>query len=57
VGLFLLFPAVSSLIAVFIIIAYTIIGMHLEERKLIDQFGDQYKQYQKKVPMIIPFWK
>jgi methanethiol S-methyltransferase len=36
---------------------YVYIGTLLEERKLILEFGDEYIQYQKEVPMLIPFLK
>jgi len=31
------------------------IGTILEERDLVEQFGDAYREYQKKVPMLLPF--
>jgi methanethiol S-methyltransferase len=40
-----------------ILTIYIIIGTFLEERKLILEFGDSYIQYQKEVPMLIPFTK
>lgn len=33
------------------------IGMHFEERNLVQYFGDKYKDYKKRVPMVIPFFK
>lgn len=36
---------------------YILIGIKLEERKLIKQFGLTYIEYQKKVPALIPFTK
>lgn len=36
------------------VIAYFYIGSIYEERKLIEMFGDEYKEYQKKVPRILP---
>jgi len=33
---------------------YLFIGVYLEERKLIKEFGDVYLDYQQKVPMIFP---
>jgi protein-S-isoprenylcysteine O-methyltransferase Ste14 len=33
---------------------YLIIGCQLEEKKLIREFGDQYKDYQKSVSMLFP---
>ena len=40
-----------------ILTIYVIIGTLLEERKLVLEFGEAYKQYQKEVPMIFPFTK
>lgn len=34
--------------------AYLLIGIRLEERRLIARFGDAYRTYQKQVPMLIP---
>jgi protein-S-isoprenylcysteine O-methyltransferase Ste14 len=56
-GLLLLFPLLSNFIAVLIIIVYTMIGIRYEENKLIAEFGEFYRSYQKKVPRIIPFLK
>lgn len=36
---------------------YIIVGSHLEERNLVKTFGEDYKYYQKQVPMLIPFLK
>lgn len=54
-GLFLLLPHLSLLISDIIITVYTCIGINLEEQKLILEFGERYKNYQKKVPKLIPF--
>jgi protein-S-isoprenylcysteine O-methyltransferase Ste14 len=35
--------------------AYLIIGTILEERKLVLEFGDTYREYQQKVSMLFPF--
>ena len=37
--------------------AYTIFGTFLEERDLVHLFGDQYRQYQQRVRMLLPFPK
>ncbi|SOE20931.1 Protein-S-isoprenylcysteine O-methyltransferase Ste14 [Spirosomataceae bacterium TFI 002] len=34
--------------------AYTLIGIHWEEKKLIAKFGKAYKDYMEKVPALIP---
>ncbi len=35
--------------------AYIVIGTILEERKLVREFGEVYVEYQREVPMLIPF--
>lgn len=53
-SLFLLVPFLNNLIAAVIISVYTITGARLEEKKLMQEFGEVYKDYCKKVPMLIP---
>ena len=36
---------------------YILIGMRLEERDLVNQFGDTYRQYQKRVRGLVPLPK
>ncbi|WP_242966698.1 NnrU family protein [Desulfosporosinus sp. FKA] len=40
-----------------ILTVYILIGIRLEEKKLVKQFGLSYMRYQKKVPALIPFMK
>jgi protein-S-isoprenylcysteine O-methyltransferase Ste14 len=47
----------SDIIVNAVLTAYVIIGTMLEERKLVLEFEDSYVQYQKEVPMLIPFTK
>lgn len=54
IGLWILMPTWSNLLSVSIIIVYTLIGIILEEKKLVLHFGDQYIQYKKNVPALIP---
>lgn len=56
-GLFLMAPYLSLLIANLIITSYTLIGIDLEEKKLVAEFGKDYEEYRKKVPKLIPFSK
>jgi len=53
-GLFFCFPFASNLIALLVIIGYTLAGIRLEEQKLVLEFGDAYSRYQKEVPMLLP---
>lgn len=56
-GLFLIFPYLSLFISNSLITIYTLIGIRLEETKLVAEFGDSYRQYQKQVPRLIPSFK
>lgn len=53
-GLFLIFPLVSNLIAVVMLTLYVLAGIVFEEKKLVAEFGDQYKDYMDQVPGLIP---
>ena len=55
--LFLLFwgdISVASLIFKVIGILYLLIGAVLEEKKLVAEYGDMYRHYQRRVPMFFP---
>ena len=54
VGFFLFVPTLASLISTCCTMAYLPVGIFLEERKLINQFGDRYLTYKKEVPSIFP---
>lgn len=34
---------------------YILIGAWLEERKMVAEFGEAYREYQRRVPMLIPY--
>jgi protein-S-isoprenylcysteine O-methyltransferase Ste14 len=37
--------------------AYIFVGIVLEERDLVEHFGDDYRRYKERVASIIPFWR
>jgi len=43
-----------ALVTNIVLSAYLFIGTVLEERKLVTEFGDEYRKYQEKVPMFFP---
>jgi len=45
----LLFAAVTT--------AYILVAIALEERDLIDVFGDEYRRYRQRVAMLVPMWR
>ncbi|MEI6143491.1 MAG: hypothetical protein WCP85_29715 [Mariniphaga sp.] len=47
----------ADIIVNLVLTVYIIIGTFLEEKKLVLEFGETYIQYQKEVPMIVPFTK
>jgi protein-S-isoprenylcysteine O-methyltransferase Ste14 len=53
-GIFFCLPYLSLLLVIVIIIVYTLLAIPLEEHKLIDVFGDEYRSYRRRVPALIP---
>ena len=47
--------SVSTLLNNIVISAYFVTGTILEERKLVREFGDNYREYQKRVSMFLPY--
>lgn len=56
-SLFFLIPLTSLLISNTVVSVYTTIGIFLEEKKLVDEFGVEYLSYKQRVPMLLPFFK
>jgi methanethiol S-methyltransferase len=54
IGYFFFTPNLPTLISVACIFCYLATGIWLEERKLVQRFGDQYRKYKKEVPMLFP---
>lgn len=53
-GFFLFSPTLSSLILFIMVVAYVLIGIYFEEKKLIIEFGQSYIDYKKQVPALVP---
>jgi methanethiol S-methyltransferase len=56
IGLVLAFPSISFALTTAVIIIYTVLAIPLEEKKLIDLYGQAYLQYKKDVPQLLPRW-
>ena len=54
VGLLLVFPTIKLGLATSTVIAYLYIGTLWEEKKLVAEFGDTYRSYQREVSMLLP---
>ncbi len=54
IGYFMFSPKWSTAISGILMTLYFLIGIQLEERKLIKQFGEKYISYKKQTPMLIP---
>jgi protein-S-isoprenylcysteine O-methyltransferase Ste14 len=53
-GFFFFIPNLPTLISCVCILIYIPIGIYLEEKKLVATYGEQYIEYRKRVPAIIP---
>jgi protein-S-isoprenylcysteine O-methyltransferase Ste14 len=55
-GWLLLVPTPATVVSIAITCIYLPVGIHLEERKLIAQFGEEYLRYKAEVPVLWPRW-
>jgi protein-S-isoprenylcysteine O-methyltransferase Ste14 len=46
---------VSTLVTNTVLTIYLIVGTVLEERKLLMEYSEEYRRYQNKVSMLVPF--
>jgi len=53
-GFWLFIPNILNLTTVVCFFIYLAIGIHLEEKKLIIEFGEDYIRFKEEVPMLIP---
>ena len=44
----------ARLVTNIVLTTYLIVGTYIEEKKLIAEYGDEYREYQKRVPMLLP---
>ena len=56
-GFFFYSPTQTAMIIAMVTLVYVFIGIRLEEGKLLQEFGEEYREYQKEVPMLIPYLK
>jgi protein-S-isoprenylcysteine O-methyltransferase Ste14 len=45
---------IAGLVVSSVLTVYILIGTLLEERKLVHEFGDAYRDYQRRVSMFVP---
>ncbi len=48
------YMTVGHLVFAGLMTLYIVIGLLFEERALLNEFGDQYREYQSRVPMLVP---
>lgn len=53
-GLFLSDSLVRTLVMAAGITSYTLVGIYFEEKKLVAEFGEAYREYRRRVPMLFP---
>lgn len=56
VGFFLFIPNTPTLTSCICMLVYLPIGIWLEERKLVREYGQAYEAYRREVPALIPRW-
>lgn len=54
-GVLLASVTLENALVAAITMLYLVVGARLEEAKLVQAFGDEYRTYQQRVPMLIPY--
>jgi protein-S-isoprenylcysteine O-methyltransferase Ste14 len=54
IGFWLFIPSILNLTTVLCVFIYLVFGIRLEEEKLINEFGEEYENFQQEVPMLFP---
>jgi len=54
IGFWLFAPTVANFVTAGCIVVYLGVGIWLEEKKLVKEYGQDYLEYRKKVPMLFP---
>lgn len=55
VGLCCYAPNAKNVVFSLISTVYIVVGSRLEEQRLVERYGEDYTEYQRKVPMLIPY--
>ncbi len=56
-GVVFYFPTVANLVNFISVFTYILVGIYFEERKLVYEYGEEYKSYKAQVPMLLPSLK
>ena len=56
-GFFFYMPTMENLAVVVVSLLYVFIGIKIEEKKLAKTFGQEYENYKRNVPMLVPRFK
>ena len=53
-GFWFFIPNLLNLVSIVCVFAYLFIGIRLEEKKLIEEFGEDYERFKEEVPAVFP---
>jgi len=55
IGFCIALPYTKNWLLLGLMVVYILIGMQFEEKKLVESYGEEYKNYQKNVKRLIPY--